>query len=83
MNNKEQVDITNESTKVISWTPTRRSKFGQFPEVEVYINRTDPTSMVDSCIKTPIQPSIDAAPPAFTTMTFDFGGPVSGFILIF
>ncbi len=79
MNNKEQIDITSESTKTISWTPTRKTRFGDFPEIEVYLQGP----ATGEYIKTPIQPSIDAPPPAFTQMNFDFGAPVTGFILIF
>lgn len=77
MNKNEIIHFTNESSKSIEWTADRRKKFGVFPEVEVYL--LDETNVH---YKSAVQPVIDAPPPSFTMMTFDFGGLQSGFISI-
>jgi len=77
--NTETVDIVNESTKSILWTPIRLAKFGLFPMVEVWIQ--DPASNEHRL--SAFQPVIDGPPPGtFTKMDFDFGGNVNGFIVI-
>lgn len=75
-NNLEIVPITAEATKVITWTPTRLALFGLFPVTEVWI--------LDGGVyaKAANEPTIDAPPPSMTTMSFDFGGAVTGFIII-
>ena len=77
--NTETIDIVNESTKTVLWTPIRLSKFGAFPMVEVWIQ--DPVSSEHRL--SAFQPVIDGPPPAgFNQMDFDFGANVNGFIVI-
>lgn len=79
MNQKETVFITNENTKAIGWTPLRQSKFGNFPTIEVWIEDPDNGNNV---YLYEIQPLIDAPPPDFSVMTFNFPRNVTGFINI-
>lgn len=77
-NNKEIVTIAAEDTKVISWTTERKARFGKFPEVEVYVQDEDGVYY-----KSPVQPVIIGVPPApLVSLTFEFSGPVNGFIMI-
>ncbi len=76
-NETEIIYITAESSKTITWTPTRMNKFGVFPEVECYLTDED-----GALYKAPVQPTINAAPPYFTEMQFDFSGTQTGFISI-
>lgn len=75
-NNMEVIALTGVSTFTITWTPTRASLFGLFPHVQVWISDGGVIALF------PTEPTIDAAPPSFTTMSFDFGGIVNGFIII-
>ena len=78
-NQTEIIYINNESTKDIAWTPARLAAFGVFPEVECWI--LDPGTGEYSL--SAFQPFIDAPPPAaFTLLSYDFGGNVTGFIVI-
>ena len=73
-NNKEKILINNVSTINIVWTLTRLNKFGIFPKFQVWILGADG-------VQTPLQtePTIDNP---FTTMYFDFGTPITGFIIL-
>lgn len=75
----EIILINDESTKSIPWTGQRALNFGDFPHTEVWI-----FDITDNLYhKAAEQPSIvDAVPPLFTTMSWDFGGNVTGFIVI-
>lgn len=74
--NYEVIDLSSVSTATINWTTTRQNKFGDFPVTEVWVNDGG------SIYKSSFQPSVDAAPPSMTVMSFDFGGSISGFIII-
>lgn len=78
-NQAEVISFTGVGSVNFTWTPTRLANFGVFPEVELYIQGPD-----GLYYKSAIQPYIDAPPPGFTTMYFDFGvgASVTGFILI-
>lgn len=77
-NQKEIIPFTASASENISWTPTRATLFGLFPEVEVYIQ--DPGGVY---YKAAIQPVPDAPPPSFTQLVVDMGGsPQTGFILL-
>lgn len=76
-NVNEVVFLSNESSKTIAWTPERIVKFGSFPNTQVWL--LDPNN---NYYLASVQPTIDAPPPAFALMTYDFGGPVNGFIMI-
>lgn len=74
----EIIPIDDEDSKIITWTPTRQLNFGDFPVTEVWII-DDGDGLLH---KFESQPSIDAIPPLFTTMTFTFTGNVTGFIVL-
>jgi len=77
-NDAEIIEITNESSKTVLWTITRAARFGVFPLVEVYLK--DDTN---TYYKADVQPYVDGPPNiSFTNMYFNFGGNVTGFILI-
>lgn len=76
-NETEIIYIIEESTKTINWTTNRRSRFGAFPEVEVYLKGED-----NLLYKAAVQPYIDFPPPDFTKMFFEFSGNQNGFISI-
>jgi len=77
-NETEIIYITAESTKSFIWNSTRLARFGPFPTVECWQVDEGGTYYL-----TAYQPFIDAPPPSlFTTMYYDFGGPITGFIVI-
>lgn len=76
-NETEVILFTAATQQVINWNTTRIAKFGIFPEVECYIQ--DDTG---AYYKSTVQPYIDTPPPSFTTLTFDFAGASTGFIII-
>ena len=77
-NETEIIYITAESTKSFTWTTGRQQKFGPYPLVECWIQDDGGTYYLSA-----VQPYIDAPPPSlFTTMFYDFGAPVTGFIVI-
>ncbi len=78
MTNKKVILFAGLSEKTITWSPAMEDRFGVFPATQVYLSRPG-TDVYD---KTAVQPTIDAPVPGFITMTFNFGGPVSGFIAI-
>lgn len=76
-NDFEIIFINNEANKAVSWTPARQAKFGMFPIVETWLRDATGTYYLAA-----VQPFIDAPPPGMTLMSFDFGGNVTGFIII-
>lgn len=76
-NLSELVYFDNVDSLSISWTALRQQRYGVFPEVETYIK--DDTN---AYYKSATQPYVDAPPPGFTVLHFDFGGPSTGFVLI-
>lgn len=76
-NETEIIDINDESSKTILYTAARKKRFGEFPEVECWL--TDET---DTYFLAAVQPTIDAPPPGFTQMNWDFGSNVTGFIVL-
>lgn len=76
-NETEIIYINDESSKEVEYTTTRREKFGDFPEVECWLR--DDTG---TYYKAAVQPVVDALPPDFTTITWDFGSNVTGFIIL-
>lgn len=76
-NDGEIIYITNESSKQITWTLDRQTRFGDFPSVETWLQ--DENGIY---YKAAVQPYIDAPPPTMTTMDWAFGGNVTGFITI-
>lgn len=75
-NEPEIIWFTNEATKTVLWTSTRKQRFGNMPVVQIWIFDGDKYQL------SALQPDFDNAPPAFTQMDFDFTGPATGFILI-
>jgi hypothetical protein len=73
-NNKEKIIINNVATVSIVWNPARVAAFGIFPKVQVWVLGQDGVYAM-----MPVEPAIDNP---FTTMTFDFGTPTTGFIII-
>jgi len=78
MTDKKIISFAGLSVKTITWSAPMAARFGIFPASQVYLSRPG-TDVYD---KTAVQPTIDAPVPGFITMTFNFGGPVSGFIAI-
>lgn len=76
-NKTEIIYIEDEANKTVEYTDERRDLFGDFPQVEVWLLDDQ-----DVYYKAAVQPSIDAPPPDFTTMYFDFGSAVTGFIIL-
>ena len=73
----EIINIAAESTKAIAYNSTRQANFGVAPLVQVWQQRDEGKYYL-----TDVQPVIDAAPPALSMLSFDFGGAVTGFIVI-
>ena len=78
VNEPEIIEFTGVSTVSVPWTSTRIINFGSFPQVEAWL--IDPAD--GQYHLAPVQPTIDAPPPDFTLMSFDFGGNVTGFIIL-
>lgn len=76
-NEPEIIIVTNEDTKVVNWTSTRKLRFGSFPVIEVWLR--DETNVLYLAA---VQPILDGVPPAFNVMTFIFSGNQNGFIVI-
>lgn len=76
-NKTEIIYIIDESYKTVVYTDQRRAWFGDFPEVECWL--VDGTGVY---YKAAVQPVVDAPPPDFTTLYWDFGSPVNGFIIL-
>lgn len=75
--NVEIIEVNNQNSKAVDWTPVRLAKFGGFPVVEVWLIDHDGTWYLAA-----VQPTINAAPPDFTLMSFDFGKNVTGIIVL-
>ena len=73
----EIISITAESTKTIAYNAGRQANFGVAPLLQVWQQRDDGINYL-----TDVQPTIDAAPPGLSLVSFDFGGPVTGFIVL-
>lgn len=71
------IDLVNQSLYVLNWTQDLRDTYGNFPDFEVWLDQGDGTSKPVT-----MQPTINGSYSNFTTMTFDFGTPVNGFIRI-
>lgn len=79
MNNKEIIPFVNELAVSIPWTPTRQSRFGSFPIVEVWMD----DGVNPPYINMGADIIVDQPPPAFTQMDVTIGGGgASGFIVI-
>lgn len=76
-NETEIIYITNESSKSFTYTTARRNRFGDFPQVECWLQGPDGVNYLS-----PTQPYIDAPPPGFTTMFYEFPSNVTGFIVL-
>lgn len=79
MNNKEVIPFDNVLSVAVPWTPTRQSRFGSFPIVEVWMD--DGVNPIFLNMGADIR--VDQPPPAFTQMDVIIGGGgSSGFIVI-
>lgn len=73
----EIIFIVDEDNKVVTWTPTRKAKYGVFPIIQCWLRDDNGTNYLTSQ-----QPSIDVPPPNMTAITFVFTEPENGFIII-
>lgn len=74
----EIIPFTGVSTVTVDWTQVRIDRFGVFPQQEVYVFNPEDSKYY----LFPTEPGIDAPPPDFTQMTYDFGSNLTGFIII-
>lgn len=76
-NDAEIIEFTNESIVNIAWNGTRKSRFGAFPEIEVWIN-DGPGNLY----KENSNISVDQAYPLTTQFTISLTGPATGWVVI-
>jgi hypothetical protein len=76
-NDTEIIYVSSEATKQFTWTATRLQRFGAYPIVECWLLDPSGTYYLSNA-----QPYVDLPAPNFTTMFYDFGGPVTGYIVI-
>lgn len=77
MNKKEIIPFAAQHTINIPWTPTRQSKFGNYPVIQVWVQDGDGYYLHVAGEIYPDQPA-----PAFTELTVKLGGSPTGFIVI-
>lgn len=76
-NDVEVITFTSVPSVTVNWTAARQARFGQFPEIEVWI---DDGGLLFKANTVDIR--VDAAPPSTTAFTIYPGGTASGFIIL-
>lgn len=74
----EVIVFTNETEVTVAYNSTRRAKYGDMPEIEVWFTITE--DGIDKIIKANVEITMDAPPPNQTLFTINLGGVSSGFI---
>ena len=74
----EIIVFTNQTVVTVLYNSTRRAKYGDMPEIEVWFTITE--DGIEKIVKANVEITMDAPPPNQTLFTINLGGVTSGFI---